>query len=276
MERDPTVAWPQRGASTFLVLLATSLLGYLSYRLVLHASAYNELVRAYRLGFAQQQSARDQLYTSHSPTRTCTTQSTTSPKGGAQHWSVCALGTPPLLRSQAVPLPAGRIDFNALFRSTPPCQWERRPVAGTVFTTPRAAMTCFVPPTVDGDVRSSDNIAAASLRVRPLPTSHTTSLSTPGAFEIENTLTLSTSALIVAGGDVRIPHLVSNSPDRISITIVSAHGDIIVGAVTGVVSVLGLGRQLLSIPSTPATVSFPLPPFSSQPSIAGIIPIGYD
>jgi hypothetical protein len=276
MERNTPVTLPERGSSTFLVLLATALIGHLSYRLIVHASAYSELVQTYQRGHSEQQSSRNQLQVPASNTRTCLVQSTTPSQAGSQRWSVCTLGSPSLMKNQAFPLPAGQINFNALFNNTPPCRWERRASEGTTFTTPRAAMTCIVPSEVDGNIRSLDNIKTLDLMLRPASPSETPSVTTPGTIEVESTLTLTSSTLIVAGGSVRIPRLATRGPEHISVTIISAHGDIIIGQVAGPASILGIGRQLLSVPTTPPSTSFLMPPFTTRSSIAGIIPVGYN
>jgi hypothetical protein len=96
-------------------------------------------------------------------------------------------------------------------------------------------------------------------------------VATTGSLLCDGVLTLASSTLLIAGGDIKIASVASNSSLAISVTIISAHGDIVVGNVSGPVSLLTLGRNLLSAPPTLPSSTYPLPPFT-QSIISGIKP----
>jgi hypothetical protein len=273
MERDPLVTSTQRGGALVLVILSTALVGYLSYRLAVHCTAYRNFVVSYLRGFSQQQSAREQLTPISGTSRTCATQSISVSSTSTQLWKVCTVGAPPFLTTPPIHLPSNRIDFSTLLHHAAPCRYERTQNSDTIFSGPKAGATCVAPNFLSAPMVSLDNILIRDLALTLPQHSSTLALATPGSVQSEGLLTLNSSTLIVAGGNIRIAALKGDASERIAVTLLSAHGDIVVGQVLGPVSILSIGRQLISVPPTPPSPMFILPPFLTRPSIAGMIPI---
>jgi hypothetical protein len=76
--------------------------------------------------------------------------------------------------------------------------------------------------------------------------------------------------LIVAGGTIRIPSILSSSEKNIRVTLLSAHGDIEVRAVSPNVSLLSIGRRLIAVPPSVASTGHPLPPMTSA-GVSGVV-----
>jgi hypothetical protein len=273
MERDPSVSSQQRGAALLLVVLSTALVGYLSYRLAVHSTAYRNFVLSYLRGFSQQQAVREQLTPVQSASRMCAVQTVSTNSAAAHRWKVCTVGSPPLLTTPPHPLPSNRVDFRALLHNATPCRFERSQGSEMIFSEPKASATCIAPSILNEPLVTLDNIRIRDLSIALPPHSSNLILATPGTLLTEGALTLNSSSIIVAGGNLRIATLRTTSSERIAVTLLSAHGDIVVGQTVGAISVLSIGRQLLAVPPTPPAPVFILPPFLTQPSIAGIIPL---
>jgi hypothetical protein len=95
-------------------------------------------------------------------------------------------------------------------------------------------------------------------------------ISTPGELVVTNGLTTEADLLIVAGGTIRIPSIVSPSGKSIRVTLLSAHGDIEVRAVSPNVSVLSIGRRLIAVPPSAASTGHPLPPMTLA-GVSGVV-----
>ena len=262
----------QRGSVVFIVLFSTLIISYLAHRLVTTATAHARLANILADGIQYQQSMLQELQRPAPGPRNCTTQSLPH-AGGEQPWHICSIGAPTFTANQDVALPSGKIDYNAIFAKAIQCSFRRSSQALAICTSPVAAMTCHLPSSLDGNMVTTDNIEADTVLFSPLPSGHVTTIATVGSLKIADALILSNSAIILAGGDTSIARILTNSPGPITVTIVSAHGDIQVASLGSNVSVLALGRRLVVAPPGPPTTRFVLPSFIPPP-VSGIRPVG--
>lgn len=277
MERNPLVIDHQRerGTAVFLALFALLAVSYASLQLVRHAASYAQLLRTYRDGLEHHNTVRAGISPIVSQTRRCELQTLLggSISGAAPHptqWYVCTLGSPPFLSNHHLSVPALNPDYNALFVAASQCPGTRAPTSRTTFDTPHAANTCTLPGRLETGLVVTDNIAVETVVVTHTDSLRPTTMATPGSFTVAKSLSISGDTLIVAGGDIAIPLLTLHSGSTTRVSVVSAHGDIVIGQIEGPLTLTALGRRALSVP--PGAVSNPplLPP-SRGASIAGFI-----
>jgi hypothetical protein len=262
----------ERGSILFLVLLSTALVGYLANRLVATALAHSSLTRNFDAGITHQQSMRTLLQRPLTTSRSCSVQTLGQLGGDTQDWYVCTMGALPFLATPPISLPPGRIDYNSVFSRVTPCSFARRSDSLARLSSPHAAMTCHLPALLSSDIISTDNLAAETLMISAPASPGTTTIATVGSLRVSENLSLTAPTLILAGGDITIARITSQSSTPVAVTIVSAHGDIQVGSTGSGISLLTLGRRLRVAPPTPPSTSFPLPPFITVP-FSGIRPL---
>jgi hypothetical protein len=181
----------------------------------------------------------------------------------------CAEDTPQFASSPAVSLPQMLVDYDAIFRLPTSCPGIRRRLDRTTFTAPTAASTCMLRLQRYSSLRLLDNIQADSLLLAPQSQGETSFIATPGSLTITEELSVSSSTVIIAGGDIEIGNVRHDGDSPVKITIFSSRGGISVPQVRGKVSLLAIGRGERSIPPTSFVPPFPLPPLRAR-SIYGL------
>gem|GEM_PF-2322079 len=277
MERDPVIATHhhERGVAMFLALFALAAISYSSLRLIRHAGAYAQLLRTYRDGIEHHNTLRGGITPLASQTRRCELQRLTGRTiaGAALHpqdWHVCTLGDPAFLSNHQTAAPIRNPNYNALFLAAVPCPGARTLTSRTTFDTPHARYTCTLPTRLENGITVTDNIAIEAASVTTTHSLLPVTIATPGSLVVATSLSLSGDTLIVAGGDISIPHLKMQFSGAAKVTVVSAHGDIVIGLLEGALALTALGRRAISVPpTTPA--SSPLLPPSRGASVAGFI-----
>jgi type II secretory pathway pseudopilin PulG len=265
----------ESGMTLILALVAMSIVGGLAYRVLLYASAYLEITKTFSQSLHAQQAIRSQIDTTTSPQRRCITQTLSLPSGNTQDWLTCERGNPTFVGNHPISLPSERVDYDTLFADPTPCPGQTRGVSASSFTSPQSAMTCELPSELTHGITSLNNLHCNALTIQPKESNQALVIATPGSLVCEGLLSLAASTLVVAGGDIRIAAIVSTSSEPIAITLLSAHGDIVVGGTSGALSLLALGRSLLSVPPTPPSEAFILPPFT-RGTITGVRPLEGD
>lgn len=157
-------------------------------------------------------------------------------------------------------LPAGRVDYDALFTQASACSSTTTPTAYRDTTSPFAQKDCTLPPTLTGSVVIRDNIRGDALTFERSVIQSAT-LATPGRVIISEALLAPQELLILSGGEVRIGTLRAPPFGSAKVTIISALGAIRVGTVEGNVALLIAGRGAIEAPETQTAENFPLPPF---------------
>jgi hypothetical protein len=114
----------------------------------------------------------------------------------------------------------------------------------------------------------SHNIEAESIDLQAQ--ANVANIGTPGELTVTSMMTTDADLLIVAGGTIRIPSIRSSSEKNIRVTLVSAHGDIEVRAVSPNVSLLSIGRRLIAVPPSAVATGHPLPPMTSA-GVSGVV-----
>lgn len=260
----------------FLALFALAALGYTSLRLVTHASAYSQLLRSQRDGIKHHNALRMSITPISSEYRRCDVQQLNGHQiaGVAprpQEWFVCTTGHPHFFSSQESSSTAISPNYSALFLRTQSCPSPRTATTRSSFDTPYAPFTCFLPQQLEGSLTVHDNIAIEHSVVSTSAQPELITIATPGSLLVSGTLTLSGDTLIVAGGRIEISYLGLHQAAHASVTVISAHGDIVIQKLAGSIKILALGRRVLSVPRTLPPESPPLPPLRHA-SVSGVIP----
>lgn len=271
-QRDST----ERGAAMFLALFALAALSYTSLRLIMHASGYSQLLRTYRDGIKHHNSLRMAVTPVSSVHRRCDVQQLRGHQIAGvdprpQEWHVCTTGHPPFFSNQHSSPATISPDYSALFLRAQSCPSARTATTQSSFDTPAASFTCLLPQQLGGTTTLHDNIAAENVVVSPPSRPHPITIATPGSLTVSGSLTLSGDTLIIAGGDIKIPFIGLHHAASASVTIMSAHGDIVVERVAGPLKLQALGRRALSVPKTLPPDSPPLPPLR-RALISGMVP----
>jgi hypothetical protein len=269
MNRTPQST--EAGITLLLALLAMTIVGGMAYRALLYVEAYTQIVRTFASSLSSQQQLRKRLDIQTTSQRGCAVQQISLPGKPAQEWHVCSRGTQPFITNHPVALPPGRIDYNLLFAAPSRCPGQIHQVPNLLTQSPTSGSTCELPSQLTQSLVLSENIRCQNLTFEKQGSDKALIVATTGSLLCDGVLTLASSTLLIAGGDVKIASVASNSSLAISVTIISAHGDIVVGNVSGPVSLLTLGRNLLSAPPTLPSGAYPLPPFT-QSVISGIKP----
>lgn len=261
----------EKGSILFFVLLAMSLIAFMIRRVHLQTSTYLRLTLEHREGLNVQNSLRERIASPSSPARGCQEQ-TISIDEGSRRVAVCSTGLNEFTTAPPTAVPSGRIDYNLIFKGAKRCPGLRRDTEKRTFDSPRAASDCILDATLDHGGIFVDNLAAEDLSLGIADGPETLTIATPGCLTVTGTLTTNSSLLILGGGDISIANISSKRSDPARVTIVSAHGSIVVQKTSGNVSLLTLGRALISVPPTPFLPPFPLPPFRASLPVTGIIP----
>jgi hypothetical protein len=270
----------ERGAALFLAIFALAAIGFVSLKLVSRATAYSQLLRIHGDGLAHHTALRESIEPITSRQRRCELQqlsgrSIAGLQAQSSPWYICTTGQPAFLSNHDVALPASSPDYGALFDTSIPCPYQRGLTALRAFDAPIAPHTCLLPPAIQGDFIVVDNISVESTAVAPHTPSRTITIATPGSLTSSTSLTVPGDTLIVAGGTVTIATLrLLQAPSvapTTTVTIMSAHGDIVIERIEGSLSLLALGRRVISVPETRTPHSPPLPPVRA-PSVTGFVP----
>jgi hypothetical protein len=259
---NTSVARTEAGVTLLLALLAMTIVGGVAYRVLLYAEAYREIARTFANSLITQQQLRARIDTSSTSQRSCVAQAISHPGGTLQEWQVCSRGTQPFLTNHPISLPPGRIDYNLLFGTPSRCPGQTTATPDLPTRSPTSGNTCELPSHHTHNLFLLDNIRCHNLVLDTQEANQSLTIATVGSLLCDEVLTLSSSTLIVAGGDIKIPTIMSASSKPIAITIISAHGDVVVGNTSGLMSLLALGRHTLAVPMTQAPETYLLPPFT--------------
>jgi len=270
----------QRGAALFLAIFALAAIGFVSLRLVSGATAYSQLLRIHRDGLAHHAALRESIQPISSHQRRCEAQylsgrSIAGVDSPQSQWYVCTTGQPTFRSNHDAPLPSINPDYGAIFASGVICPFARSMTTLRVFDAPAAPFTCLLPVTIQGDTIILDNITADSTSLHPRASARTVTIATPGSFMASASLSVAGNTLLIAGGNVSISVLrlleTPTAAPICTVTVLSAHGDIIIERIEGALSLLALGRRAISVPEANAPASPLLPPVRA-PSISGVVP----
>ncbi len=275
-----TAGAAERGAALFLALFALTAIGFVSLRLVTRAAGYSRLLNVVRDGLEHNAALRESITPIRSPKHQCDLQRL---NGGniagisarSSPWHVCTTGQPEFLSNRPLAVPYTSPDYGAIFERHTPCVYRRSATTLRSFNAPTAPFNCLLPPDIRGEAILLDNIAIETLTISPKNSSDTITVATPGSLISSTNLAVSTDTIILAGGDIRISTLgLVKSPLAVpsaQVTIISAHGDVVIERIDGALSLLVLGRRIIAVPetNTPNSAQLPATRFTS---IAGFEP----
>lgn len=191
------------------------------------------------------------------PGRCVPTQSQSYPPGV---WDACYEELRPVAVSPSLALPEGKPDYDELFKKSGACPTTVRLTPAGTFTTPVARSSCVISAPLSADLILRDNVVAEtvswSTQREPEPF---LTVASPGYISITGTLSLQRSTLIIAGGAISIGSIVADSRLPIKVTLISARGPIEVQRVSGPISLVVVGTDLIRAPLTSIPSSFPFP-----------------
>jgi hypothetical protein len=139
-----------------------------------------------------------------------------------------------------------------------------------IFTAPVAPYSCPLSGAIPDQATLAENIVGDDLAISISRPNQIAQLGTPGSIRITGTLRLSSNTLVIAGGSLSIATLRNDTGAPLSVTLLSAHGDITLGNTIGLISVLTVGRHKISAPSTAPAINYPFPSVRAA-TISGII-----
>lgn len=270
----------ERGSALFLAIFALAAIGFVSLKLVSRTKAYSQLLQIHKDGLAHHAALRGSLKPLFAEQRGCELQHLTGRSiarvdAQGSQWYVCTTGQPIFLSNNYLHHPPISPDYQAIFDRSTPCHFLRSMIILRVFDTPMAPFTCILPQVIQGDSIILDNISADSTIVSPSSPAGTTTIATPGSLIVTASLSIPGDTLIVAGGHVKISTLqLLQSPGvapTAAVTVLSAHGDIVIERIQGKLSLLALGRRSIAVPPT-STPNSPLLPPARVISISGFGP----
>jgi hypothetical protein len=292
MERDPRVdrttlrrsgSNQERGVAVLLALFALAAIGYSALRLVTNANSYSRILQTYRDGTAHHTALLQSIIHKVAPQKLCDTQTLRSQAidrilGRSQRWYVCTNGHPAFQSNQRDAPEVIAPDYGAIFTQATPCSGARTAVSRVTFDTPLAAFDCHLPQQLQLGVIALENlnVESSTLTNQQSVTDDQVDpviIATPGSLTVQTSLTIPGRTLIVTGGDVKIALLRLNDTAQADLTILSAHGDIIVEKIVGNISLLALGRRAISVVPTSAPISPPIPKMRAV-SVAGVVEAG--
>ena len=166
----------------------------------------------------------------------------------------------PVTVSPPVPLPPGKPDYDGLFKRSGGCPTATRLTAAGTFKTPVAHSSCVVSAPLTTDLILRDNIVAETVswstqrEQEPFVT-----VASPGYISITGALVVPQSILIVAGGAISIGSILTDRHLPLVVTIISAQGAIEVQSISGPISLVVVGTDLIRAPLTSLPGSFPFP-----------------
>lgn len=175
-------------------------------------------------------------------------------------WDACYEDLKPVTLSPSVLPPPGKPDYDKLFEKSASCPMTTRLTAAGTFKTPVARSSCIVSAPLSADLILRDNIVAEmvswSFQQEPEPF---ITVASPGYISITGPLILPRSTLVVAGGAISIGSIVTDSRLPIVVTLISARGQIEVQSISGPISLVVVGTDLIRAPLTSIPSSFPFP-----------------
>lgn len=259
----------ERGSTLLLTLFSMSVIAFLFLQVAAHAHSLFAITHSLQKGNLFRSSMREAMTTPRASQRTCERQQL-SGQVISQSWHVCSHGFAPFASLPTIPLPAIPFNYDTVFATALPCPSAPQAISERSFHHPVSPYTCTVAGTQSDGLTLTDNIIAQDLTLSNLRPNETLRLASPGTITITGVLSLTGDTLILAGGDLRIATLRSESGVPSSITLLSAHGDVTLDEVIGPLSVVGIGRARLALPPTTPAAHYPLPGTRSV-RISGII-----
>lgn len=257
----------ERGSALFALLLSLIVLGGLVHGLTTYGTHYAKLAAMYQAGVISRELVRSGLDIVRSTRRECVESRVHSGDHTYRTVVTCTVGEQPFRFEPPGQIFSGRPDYGALFAEAIPCPTALQPETTKNFTSPRSPERCVVP-LITASVTMSHNIQVEGIELQGQVTG--ARIATPGELLVKNTLSTDVDVLIVTGGTINIPAIVSGSKALVRVTLLSAHGDIEVRAVSPNVSLLSIGRRLIAVPPTAASTGHPLPPVTSA-GISGVV-----
>lgn len=178
----------------------------------------------------------------------------------------CTFIDTPFTAMPAIALPQGSPHYSEIFKNLGKCVGVLRTTLGPIFTTPKTNQTCLVDSyLIQEGLTLPFNIEAANLTIETTKETRYTTIASTGSIDITDSLIANTPLLVLAGGDISVTNIATQTNNSISITLLSAHGDISVDHVGENIEIALIGRKSLQSPSLQA-LSLPanLPPFISN------------
>ncbi len=181
----------------------------------------------------------------------------------------CQEPLPKLSTSPPLQLPEGIPDLTSIFQSISACPSAPIPTSGARFNAPTSPFTCALKAlTLNKSLAVRENLRISDLHVA---SSVPLVIASLGSVSIDAITVSGGDFLLVAGGEVRISSVTSNSDNRSKGTILSARGDTEVTTATGKISLLLISRTTMRGPPTDVATPFPLPNFRRL-RLLGVIP----
>lgn len=250
-------------------MISLGLLASLVHQVVVHGLSLRVTSRTFRDGDVFRSGIRARIHPPSTTQRGCERQEV-SMNGISQAWFVCSLGVIPFAVSPSIPIPSYHVDYDTLFADPTPCPGSRTAITERSFSAPIAPHSCTVSELRTERTALVDNVLGADVRFPTPQPNQVMQLSTPGTIRLTGTLFISTDTIIVAGGFLSLGTLRNDTGILRRVTLLSAHGDVALNSVVGPISILRIGRQQISVPTTVPAENYPLPPFR-QGGISGII-----
>lgn len=271
LDRAHENARNSRGSIMIMALFCVMLMAYLASRVTSQGIALSQISREITAGSLFRNHIRSKLTPLPLGSGRGCAREVISDGDVSQAWYVCSIDSAPLRQEPPGPAPVAPFDWASIFSNAIVCQTGRTPTARRAFTTPSAAFDCAIPADVHGNLIVVENLRGGTVTVAAPSPATAILVATPGELTMQNSLTLSSDAVLVTGGDLSIP-LLSNSSGRvIYVTLASAHGAIRVERLSGSISLRGFGRSTISLPQSLAGSQFPLLPTRSA-TLCGISP----
>ena len=267
-DRLPTT---EQGAALFALLFSLVLIAGLVHSLSTYSTHYGKLAYTYTHGARTRELLRRAIYSRRLAHRGCVESYVDGSDTMQRAITICSLGelafrfepsTQELSRAFS-----GRPDYASLFARETSCPTSLRVENLRSYTSPVSPQRCVVP-ILRASTIMRHNIEAAAIELNSQ--TDITTIGTPGELMVTNVLSTEGDLLIVTGGRIRIPSLICSSGRSVRVTLLSAHGDIEVGAIAPGVSLLSIGRRLISVPRSAATTGYPLPPLTLA-GVSGIV-----
>ncbi len=258
---------PERGSALFALLFSLIIIAGLVHGLTTYSTHYAKLAATYRDGVTAREILRSRLDISRSTGRVCVESRVNGGDSAPRTVTTCTTGEPPFRFEPAGQSFLGRPDYDALLAGKVPCPTNLRPETLRTFTSPVSPGRCVVPLLTAG-VTMSHNIEAEVIELQAQAS--VVRIATPGELLVTNTLKTDSDVLILAGGTIRIPSIITSSQKLVRVTLMSAHGDLEVRTVSPNISILSIGRRLVAVPVSTTSSGHPLPPMTSA-GISGMV-----
>lgn len=257
----------ERGAALFALLFSLVLIGGVVHSLTTYSTHYGKLASTYKSGIRVREALRSTINIGRSARRGCVESYADGGDGTSRTITTCTVGEPPFRFEPATQGFSGRPDYGALFAAVTPCPSAPQAETRRSFTAPVSPDRCVLS-VLRSSIILSNNIEVESIELQPQVA--TANIGTPGELTVRNILMTDTDLLIVVGGSIKIPSILSPSGKAVRVTLLSAHGDIEVRQVSPNVSLLSIGRRLISVPMSAVSTGHPLPLLTSA-GVSGIV-----